>query len=125
MWPLTLDMTRDECRGILRRSGKYERKKNAREKQFACSWNLCTVFILEAKCICLENGINYGCWWFPTELETYSSVVSTFRAQGGLSEAKVRMLRELREVLHISQERHKAEARRVANDERLCTVAEL
>lgn len=23
MWPLTLDMTRDECRGILRRSGKW------------------------------------------------------------------------------------------------------
>lgn len=60
-----------------------------------------------------------------TELETYSRVISTFRAQGGLSDAKVRILRDLREVFHISQERHKAEARRVANDERLCTVAEL
>lgn len=59
------------------------------------------------------------------ELESYSSVISTFRAQGGLSEAKIRILRDLREVFHISQERHKAEARRVANDERLCTVAEL
>lgn len=63
--------------------------------------------------------------FFFLELESYSSVISTFRAQGGLSEAKARILHELREVFHISQERHKAEARRVANDELLCTVAEM
>lgn len=79
MWPIKLDMTRDECRGVLRR----------------------------------------------LELESYSSVMSTFRAQGGLCKEKARILEELRKLLHISQDRHKAEARRVANDERLTTVAEV
>lgn len=59
------------------------------------------------------------------ELETYSSVVGTFRAQGALDDTKARLLRELRDILHITDDRHKAEARRVANDERLCTVAEM
>lgn len=79
MWPLKLDMTRDESHGMLRR----------------------------------------------LELDTYSSVMSTFRAQGGLCKEKTRILEELRKLLHISQDRHKAEARRVANDERLTTVAEI
>lgn len=79
MWPLKLDMTRDESRGMLRR----------------------------------------------LELDTYSSVMSTFRAQGALCKEKARILEELRRLLHISQDRHKAEARRVANDERLTTVAEI
>ncbi|XP_037916582.1 BRCA2-interacting transcriptional repressor EMSY isoform X2 [Hermetia illucens] len=78
MWPPVLDMTRDECRGVLRR----------------------------------------------LELETYSNVVSTFRAQGGLSDVKIKLLEELRNVFHISTDRHRAEARRVANDEQLCTIAE-
>ncbi|XP_058816374.1 BRCA2-interacting transcriptional repressor EMSY-like [Topomyia yanbarensis] len=78
MWPMKLDMTRDECRGVLRR----------------------------------------------LELESYSNVVSTFRAQGALSKEKARILEELRKLLHISQDRHKAEARRVANDEQLTTVAD-
>lgn len=51
--------------------------------------------------------------------------MSTFRAQGGLCKEKARILDELRKLLHISQDRHKAEARRVANDERLTTVAEM
>lgn len=76
---MKLDMTRDECRGVLRR----------------------------------------------LELESYSSVMSTFRAQGGLCKEKARILDDLRKLLHISQDRHKAEARRVANDERLTTVAEI
>lgn len=58
-------------------------------------------------------------------METYSSVVGTFRAQGALDDKKSKLLRELRDVLHINEDRHKAEARRVANDERLCTVAEV
>lgn len=58
------------------------------------------------------------------ELETYSNVVSTFRAQGGLSDVKIKLLEELRNVFHISTDRHRAEARRVANDEQLCTIAE-
>ncbi|XP_014089609.3 BRCA2-interacting transcriptional repressor EMSY [Bactrocera oleae] len=78
MWPQALQMSRDECRGILRR----------------------------------------------LELESYSHVISVFRAQGGLSDNKAKLLEELRGIFHISQERHRAEARRVANDEQLCTIAE-
>lgn len=47
-----------------------------------------------------------------------------FRAQGGLSDAKAKLLEELRGIFHISNERHRAEARRVANDEQLATIAE-
>ncbi|KAH8412342.1 hypothetical protein KR009_001390 [Drosophila setifemur] len=78
MWPQTLDMSRDECRGMLRR----------------------------------------------LELESYSHVVSVFRAQGALSESKAKLLEELRQLFHITQERHRAEVRRAANDEQLCTIAE-
>uniref|UniRef100_A0A182MRN6 ENT domain-containing protein n=1 Tax=Anopheles culicifacies TaxID=139723 RepID=A0A182MRN6_9DIPT len=79
MWPMKLDMTREECRGVLRR----------------------------------------------LELESYGTLISTFRAQGCLSKEKLRMLEDLRRMLHISNDRHRAEARRVANDERLTTVAEI
>lgn len=58
------------------------------------------------------------------ELESYSQVINVFRAQGGLSEPKAKLLEELRGIFHISQERHRAEARRVANDEQLATIAE-
>ncbi|XP_061511983.1 BRCA2-interacting transcriptional repressor EMSY [Anopheles gambiae] len=79
MWPLKLDMTREECRGVLRR----------------------------------------------LELESYGTVISTFRAQGCLSKEKIRILEDLRRMFHITTDRHRAEARRVANDERLATVAEI
>ncbi|XP_050076793.1 BRCA2-interacting transcriptional repressor EMSY [Anopheles maculipalpis] len=79
MWPMKLDMTREECRGVLRR----------------------------------------------LELESYGNLISTFRAQGGLNKEKQRILEELRRMLHISNDRHRAEARRVANDERLTTVADI
>ncbi|ALC38004.1 CG15356 [Drosophila busckii] len=78
MWPQTLEMSRDECRGMLRR----------------------------------------------LELESYSNIISVFRAQGFLSEPKTKMLEELRQMFHITQERHRAEVRRAANDEQLCTIAE-
>lgn len=52
-------------------------------------------------------------------------MVSVFRAQGSLSDVKAKILEELRSLFHISQERHRAEARRVANDEHLATIAEL
>ncbi|XP_055918764.1 mucin-2 [Eupeodes corollae] len=78
MWPTALQLTRDECRGILRR----------------------------------------------LELESYANVISVFRAQGGLTDTKSKLLEDLRNVFHISQERHRAEARRVANDEQLSTIAE-
>ncbi|XP_032294497.1 BRCA2-interacting transcriptional repressor EMSY [Drosophila virilis] len=78
MWPQTLEMSRDECRGMLRR----------------------------------------------LELESYSHIISVFRAQGSLSETKAKLLEELRQLFHITQERHRAEVRRAANDEQLCTIAE-
>ncbi|XP_034472732.1 putative GPI-anchored protein pfl2 isoform X2 [Drosophila innubila] len=78
MWPQTLEMSRDECRGMLRR----------------------------------------------LELESYSHIISVFRAQGSLSEPKAKLLEELRQLFHITQERHCAEVRRAANDEQLCTIAE-
>ncbi|KAH8248669.1 hypothetical protein KR032_002013 [Drosophila birchii] len=78
MWPETLEMSRDECRGMLRR----------------------------------------------LELESYSHVVSVFRAQGALSEPKAKLLEEMRQLFHITPERHRAEVRRAANDEQLSTIAE-
>ncbi|XP_050670487.1 uncharacterized protein LOC126969206 isoform X2 [Leptidea sinapis] len=78
MWPLLLNMTRDECRRTLRR----------------------------------------------LELEAYSNMMSVFRAQGALEENRTKLLEELRAVLHISHDRHSAEARRVSNDELLATIAE-
>jgi hypothetical protein len=51
--------------------------------------------------------------------------MSTFRAQGMLNDKKKKLLDELRGVFHIPPDRHKAEARRVANDEKLCTIAEM
>lgn len=71
----------------------------------------------------MKSLINHLFNLFP-ELESYSHVISVFRAQGGLSDNKAKLLEELRGIFHISQERHRAEARRVANDEQLCTIAE-
>ncbi|XP_037960408.1 BRCA2-interacting transcriptional repressor EMSY [Teleopsis dalmanni] len=78
MWPKTIVMSKDECRGALRR----------------------------------------------LELESYAALISVFRAQGCLNEAKSKVLEDLRNMFRISQERHRAEARRVSNDEQLCTIAE-
>lgn len=65
--------------------------------------------------------LNRNC--FLTELQSYSSVVSTFRAQGILNEMKGKILKDLREAFHISDDRHRAEVRRVVNDETLSTIA--
>lgn len=78
MWPMLLNMTRDECRLTLRR----------------------------------------------LELEAYSNMISVFRAQGALEDNRKKLLEELRAVLHISNDRHSAEARRVSNDELLATIAD-
>lgn len=59
------------------------------------------------------------------ELDAYSSVMSTFRAQGSLDSGKQTVLDQLRRCFHISDDRHKAEARRVANSEKLSTISEL
>lgn len=89
-------------------------------------------YTIPAACNCMQTirtkhnkHIFFFCLNTTTELEAYSSVISTFRAQGGLSDGKAKLLKELRDIFHITQERHKAEARRVANDERLCTIAEM
>ncbi|XP_013201288.2 BRCA2-interacting transcriptional repressor EMSY [Amyelois transitella] len=58
------------------------------------------------------------------ELEAYSNMISVFRAQGALEDSRKKLLEELRAVLHISHDRHSAEARRVSNDELLATIAE-
>lgn len=63
--------------------------------------------------------------FFCTELESYSTVVGAFRAQGTLNAAKLRILKDLREAFHISDARHKAEVRRVVNDESLSTIANM
>ncbi|XP_022920560.2 BRCA2-interacting transcriptional repressor EMSY [Onthophagus taurus] len=77
MWPLLLDMTKDESVQSLR---------------------------------CLE-------------LEAYGCLISALRAQGPLSQDKLKLLRDAGIILNISQDRHKAEVRRAVNDEKLNTIA--
>lgn len=57
------------------------------------------------------------------EQEAYSLVLSAFRAQGPLSDYKRVLLEHLRCALFISLETHKAEVRRVANQEILSQIA--
>lgn len=57
------------------------------------------------------------------ELDAYSIIVTTFRAQGNLNPRKIRILKDLEIALKISSDRHKAELRRAVNDERLYTIA--
>lgn len=52
-------------------------------------------------------------------------MVGAFRAQGSLSEFKSKILKDLREAFHISDDRHKAEIRRAVNDETLSTIAKV
>ncbi|XP_076244916.1 uncharacterized protein LOC143185631 [Calliopsis andreniformis] len=58
------------------------------------------------------------------ELDAYGSMVSVLRAQGPFTSEKQKLLQELAKVLHISNERHRAEVRRAVNDEKLTTIAE-
>ncbi|XP_039308070.1 BRCA2-interacting transcriptional repressor EMSY isoform X2 [Solenopsis invicta] len=58
------------------------------------------------------------------ELDAYGSMVSVLRAQGPFTNEKQKLLQELAKVLHISNERHRAEVRRAVNDEKLTTIAE-
>ncbi|XP_071865735.1 uncharacterized protein isoform X2 [Bombus fervidus] len=58
------------------------------------------------------------------ELEAYGNMVSVLRAQGPFTSEKQKLLQELAKVLHISNERHRAEVRRAVNDEKLATIAE-
>lgn len=61
---------------------------------------------------------------FNIELDAYGSMVSVLRAQGPFTSEKQKLLQELAKVLHISNERHRAEVRRAVNDEKLATIAE-
>lgn len=61
---------------------------------------------------------------FVAELVAYSNMIDVFRAQGALEDNRKKILEELRAVLHITSDRHSAEARRVANDELLATIAD-
>lgn len=67
----------------------------------------------------------YDYFFLIAELESYSNVVGAFRAQGILNENKLKILKDLRQAFHISDERHKAEIRRVVNDESLSTIAKM
>lgn len=58
------------------------------------------------------------------ELETYGSIISTFRAHGLLDQKRLNILSELREILKIDQDRHRSETRRATNDEHLTTIAD-
>ncbi|KYM99462.1 Protein EMSY, partial [Cyphomyrmex costatus] len=58
------------------------------------------------------------------ELDAYGNMVSVLRAQGPFTNEKQTLLHELTKVLHISNERHRAEIRRAVNDEKLATIAE-
>jgi len=51
-------------------------------------------------------------------------MVSVLRAQGPFTNEKQKLLQELAKILHISNERHRAEIRRAVNDEKLATIAE-
>lgn len=59
-----------------------------------------------------------------TESDAYGSIVSVLRAQGPFTNDKQKLLQELAKVLHISNERHRSEVRRVVNDDMLATIAE-
>ena len=58
-----------------------------------------------------------------SELEAYSSVLSALRAQGELTKERRKVMNDLSNVLNIPIERHKAEVRRVINEELLNTIA--
>lgn len=124
MWPKLLDLSPDECRGMLRRLGidenscelcvfvsRYEQPMNVKFVETHAISNLCSFVLVFSL--------------FIAELQSYSQVVSTFRAQGILNEMKMKVLRDLREAFHITDDRHKAEVRRVVNDEAFSTIAKV
>lgn len=49
--------------------------------------------------------------------------MTALRAQGPLNTEKVKILKDTCALLNITQDRHKAEVRRVVNDEKLNTIA--
>lgn len=51
-------------------------------------------------------------------------MISTFRAHGLLDQQRMNILADLRALLNIDQDRHRAETRRATNDEQLTTLAD-
>lgn len=95
MWPLLLDMTKEESIQYLRNLG-----------------NFCIIHIFITHNIYLNS-----------ELEAYSHLVSALRAQGPLNSDKRKLLKDTGCLLNITQDRHKAEIRRAISDEKLSTIA--
>lgn len=95
MWPLLLDMTKEESVKNLRNLGMYPETLQ--------------LFVYKPHYI--------------TELEAYSHLISALRAQGPLNSDKRKLLKDTGYVLNISSERHKAEVRRAISDEKLNTIA--
>lgn len=114
MIPKKLDYTKDECRSALRHLGLYYSKKIPNDKM---------IFFAKIKPK-QKSNFNENLMLF-LELQAYSSVVSTFRAQGSLDSNKQNVLDQLKRCFHISEDRHKAEIRRVANNEKLTTISEM
>lgn len=101
-----MDMSVDECRVMMRKLGKMP------------TFDV-LIFLVRAPSLSASTNVH------PiAELETYANVISTFRAQGGLSQQKLNLLTELRNLLNIGQDRHRAETRRATNDEELATIAD-
>ena len=60
---------------------------------------------------------------FALGVNTYSQIVSAFRAQGDLTDEKLTILPVLQNALGISRERHTAEVKRALYDEQLSSIA--
>jgi len=61
--------------------------------------------------------------FFFLGVNSYSQIVSAFRAQGDLKEDQLTILPVLQNVLGISRERHTAEVKRALYDEQLSEIA--
>lgn len=84
VWPTILDLSRDECKRILRKLGK-----NSTAAFIAVL--LAIVLQLDWRLIMIDVC-------FP-ELEAYAGVISALRAQGDLTKDKKDLLAELNKIL--------------------------
>ena len=55
-------------------------------------------------------------------LSRFSSTLAAFRAQGELTAEKRRLLSEMAQLLNVEAGRHRAEVRKIVNDERLTNI---
>ncbi len=61
--------------------------------------------------------------FFFLGINSYSQIVSAFRAQGDLTDDQLTILPVLQNALGISRERHTAEVKRALYDEKLSEIA--